>query len=276
MIKNFKPLLFLAAGLLLLYILFRIHFLLLFIAIVLLLVFSFIKNRSNLMMYKGNRFYEQGQTEQALVWFKKAAEYRYSNFYQRNVYGYMLLRAGHVEEAEQVFEKLLQENLDRINKRSVHLNMGLVRWKQGRIAEAVERIENVYEDYRNTIVYGSLGYLYIANDELDKALTLNLEAYEYNASDPVILDNLGQTYFAQKNFHQAEKIYLELMELQPKFPEPYYHFALVRNELGDRRQAIELLQKGLQQPTSSLSTVGPDEIEKKLTAFQADTENREH
>jgi len=49
----------------------------------------------------------------------------------------------------------------------------------------------------------------------EQSFKFNKEAYEYNSSDPVILDNLGYTYYKIGNIKKAEEIYRKLIGLNP-------------------------------------------------------------
>jgi len=103
------------------------------------------------------------------------------------LYGYLLLKTGKLEEAEKVFEELLNSNIDNAGLLQAKSNYALVLWKKGQLKDGIKMLEDVFSNYKNTTIYGSLGYLLILDGDMNKALNFNKEAYEYNSSDPVIL-----------------------------------------------------------------------------------------
>ncbi|MFU0801186.1 MAG: hypothetical protein ACFWUE_11115 [Xylanivirga thermophila] len=68
-------------------------------------------------------------------------------------------------------------------------------------------LEEVQRKYNNSRVYGTLGYLLIEKGDLDKALEYNLQALDYDDEDPVILDNLAQTYYFMGDIEKAKKYF---------------------------------------------------------------------
>lgn len=57
-------------------------------------------------------------------------------------------------------------------------------------------MEKLYEEAPNGRIYQTLGFAYILEGDLKKALSFNLEAMDYDENDAVVLDNLATTYLA--------------------------------------------------------------------------------
>ena len=125
---------------------------------------------------------------------------------------------------------------------------------------------SVYENYKNTNMYCTLGYLFNILETPENAVKFNKEAYEYNKDHAVILDNLGQAYYLLKENKKAKEIYEEVMEKEPKFPEAYYNFGLVLLEEGDKVRAKTMFEEALTKPFHNLTTVTKEEIETKLAS----------
>ncbi len=153
---------------------------------------------------------------------------------------------------------------------SLKSNYALALWKNGELDRAIAIYEDIFPKYKNTIIYGSLGYLYILKGDLEKALKFNQEAMEYNDTGTVILDNLGQTYYLMGEYEKAEEIFKKLMTLSPKFPEAYYDYALVLEKLGNKSGCIENLKNALNYKPNFLSGVTVEQIQDKLK--QVETE----
>ena len=115
-------------------------------------------------------------------------------------------------------------------------------------------LEYVHEHFVSTTTYGSLGYMYIHSGNLKKALEYNLEGYEYNPKNDIIVDNLAFTYLKLEDYENAEKYYQELFDMEPRFPEGYFEYGKYLIEVkGEREQGIELVKKALDCRFSFLS-----------------------
>lgn len=88
----------------------------------------------------------------------------------------------------------------------------MVYYKQGRLDEAIEDAQSMMnEGYRNSSVYGMLGYFkLLRNDDLDETTKLCEEAYDYNSDDRDIKDNLSICYFRKGEYEKAEKYLMNL------------------------------------------------------------------
>lgn len=199
--------------------------------------------------------------KKALLWFERGYK-RGMTIAQQEAYAYYLLREGQTERAETIYNHLLIQRLKpelRLKLRSDHAVLLL---KTGRIDEAIEELEEITVNYVNTTTYGTLGYLYLLKNNRRKAESYNKEAYDYNSSDPVILDNCVQLYIKMGRFHEAKKYADELIEKKPYFVEAFYDAAYVCMKLGDFDQALDLVERGKQCRITFMSTVKADELER--------------
>ena len=112
--------------------------------------------------------------------------------------------------------------------------------------------------------------MYNLSGDYEKALKFNLEAYEYNSDDNIIVDNLADTYSLMGNYEEAEKIYKDLInrDPEPRFPEAYYGYGKVLIELGRKSEGIEMIEKSLTKPFSFLSLKPKEDIEKMLEEYK--------
>lgn len=218
--------------------------------------------------FMGNMKYSKGDMNGALEWFGKACEEKKPNPKLVVSYGYLLLKMGKIQEAEKVLERLLHSKQSDEIEMNAKLNFALVLWKKGELDKAVDMMYEVYDNYKNSTVYGSLGYLLIVKGDLKKALEFNLEAYVYNDNDGIILDNLGQTYYLRGEFNSAMEIYKKLMALSPSFAEAYYNYGLVLMKIEQYEKALEMIKKSASYTLSSLSTITRDNINEKIEEIE--------
>ncbi len=180
------------------------------------------------------------------------------------LYAYVLLRNGEPDEAESIINKttyLGKGILKDAEKKNAELNLALIDWKRGNLNNAIMKAEQLYSDgYLNGNLYGTLGYFYIANNEIDKALEISHEAVEYNPDDLISLDNLGLACLLNGQIDEAEEIYEKIMEKEPKFLEPYYNYAMLFEKRAELNTAAEYYEKALNFEEKYLSTVTHEQV----------------
>ncbi|HEX2925526.1 MAG TPA: tetratricopeptide repeat protein [Ruminiclostridium sp.] len=227
------------------------------------------KFASSIYVIKANSAYQKGNTQEALTLLEKAYKTGSAKASIVTTYGYLLLKSGHLDESLKIFEEQLNSSKIADNDLySLKANYALALWKQGNLDSAISIYEEIFPNFKNTNVYGSLGYLYILKGDLEKALKFNLEAFDYNSTGAVILDNLGQNYFLMGDLEKADEVFKKLMSLNPKFPEAYYDYALVLEKLGQKELCVENLKNALKYKPNYLSGVTVEQIQEKLDIIE--------
>ena len=184
--------------------------------------------------------------------------------------GYVLLTRGFEEDAEAVLKPLLDIRDKRFPHEEAIIYYSLLQWSRGEVDQAVEALMNLKEEgYTTTILYTNLGFYLLEQGDLAGALELNLEAREYNDSSKGIMDNLGATYIRMGNWEKAIPLFDELMEMNPAFPEAWYHYAQVLDYQEKTDEALNALKKGLNQDFNHICTVKREKLEElKNTILQ--------
>lgn len=244
------------------------HVLLGILAILIYLAYLMYTKRNNLFTSLANAAHLKGDIVQSLKWLNKAYKVDPNHHQIAITYGYNLLKYGDLDQAEKILEKLLTSSTTKEQRTSINMNLALVRWKQNRLDEAISMLEEINERMKTSVLYGSLGCLYVEQGDLAHALSYNLEAYDYNDSNTVILDNLGLNYILMNEWNKAEDIYNKLILLKPKFPEAYYHHGLVQLNKDEPTLAYESYVEALRQPFTHLSTISKELIESKKVELQ--------
>lgn len=225
-------------------------------------------NRASLYSLRGNKYYAIGDMDTACSWYNKALDSKNCKPRTRISFGYLLLKMGRLEESEKVFSDIAKLKLNDADKSQFKMSYALVKWKSGKLDEAVEMLQEVYNTYKCTTVYESLGYLLLLKGDLDKALEFNMEAYDYNTDDNVISDNLGETYYYIGNYEKSLVIYEKLIPKNPNFPEPYFHYGLLLKEKGEKEKALSMFEKALTFKQSFLSNLTHEQIENEISKIK--------
>ncbi len=226
-------------------------------------------NISSIYSFTAKVKYAKGDSKGALERYKKAYDKGKLTINGEVSYGYILLKLGEIEKSEKILRAVTKKNLNRDQEMLVKSNIALVLWKKGDLDGAIDILYEVYDKYKNTTVYGSLGYFLIQKGDFNKALEFNLEAYDYNNTDNVIADNLGQNYYFMGEYDKAEEVYKKLLERSPRFPEAYFYYGNVLFEKGKKDEAIEYMKKSLDYNFSSLSTTSKEDIENRIKYIES-------
>lgn len=230
------------------------------------LAFLLIYNLSVFYQIKGQTEYNKGNIQMAEKWFKKAAESvrGRNNSYMLVSYGYILFKEGKLKEAEEILMKAVDKSKGRDDRNMAKSNLALVVWKKGDLDKAFRMLKEVTAEYKTSAVYGSLGYLAIEKGDLDEALKINLEAYDFNSDNAVILDNLAHLYHMRGEMDRAGEMFKKLMQKEPHFPEAYYDYGKYLEDAGEPEKAAEMYQRALKCKFNFNNTITVEQVRKDL------------
>lgn len=231
-------------------------------------IYIFSKRADLFFAKSAKKSYFKGDTKKCLQNFEKAEKSGNMNVGNRLFYGTVLLKAGRLEKARVVLAEASMLPAKPELKNKIKAMRALVVWKEGDIKEAILSLEELVSEFKNTAVYQDLGLLYVLDGDKEKALSFNLEAYDYNGDDIVIKDNLAEAYALCGDTENAEKIYKELLKLAPHFPEPYYGYGILLFEKGEKQAGLDYIKQALDKKYSFLSVLQKDEVERLLTEYQ--------
>ena len=225
------------------------------------LLFLFWWQRPNLLTIRGQNEYARGNNNKALSLLKKAHSMGRTSPANNIVYAYILLRCGQHEEAAKVLNMVLfSSRLKPAERMKAKQNLSLVRYRQGDFEEATRLMQEVFTSYKNSSVYGCLGYYKILSHAPD-AMNFALEAYEFNPDDKVIVDNLIQLYIERGQIDKAKELSDKTLAAGNEGVEIFYHAGQVALALGRKQEARTFFIKASEAPRSFMTTVSEEEIE---------------
>lgn len=219
---------------------------------------------------RGNAEWMKGNEEKAVAYFEKASREPYAKPQHQHSYAFILMKSGKAGEAERILRagvaKTKPKSLARMQT-EIHLATAL--WLQGERGEALEILERLHEQHKNSTIYGNLGYFKLLyGNDLEQTLEFNKEAYEFNANDTTILDNLAQNYYLLGRYEEAAEWYGKVMALQPKYAESYYYYAKTLLALGRVEEAKEQARLAADKPLAMVTSIDRAAID----ALQVDIE----
>lgn len=198
-----KRLLIIAAVIITLIIGFQAHWAAGVAMLVLLFGYGMYAGRAVLNVQRGNLAYMRGDQVKALALFEKACQTKHVQPQHVISYAFVLMKSGQSAKAEGILQELLSSTKDGQIRMQIKMNLATAYWQQERQAEAVALLEELHAQFKNTVIYGNLGYFKLLCGQLEEALAFNEEAYAYNDGDVTIMDNLAQTYLFQGRLEEA-------------------------------------------------------------------------
>lgn len=228
----------------------------------------------------GNRAFQNKDYDTALAKYKKACDTGHANIAIRTGYAFILMRCGRFDEAESVLNAILSLKALKPQQRYLAEQYRcMVYYRTNRLDEAIQDAYALFEHYKNSSMYGMIGYFkLLAGDPLDEVRQFCEEAYDYNSSDRDILDNLALVCYKMGDYEEAKEYADALIESNPAFIEAYYHSALIAEKLGEKAKAKEYLTHIPDCVRSAMTTVSEAEIEElraRLEGAEPSAENKE-
>ncbi len=186
-------------------------------------------------------------------------------------YSVMLLRGGEYERAKEVLVKTQKApGLSEAQRQQLFMNYAVACYKLGDMPRAVELMEKQHQRNPSGLIYNTLGYLYVENGDLEKAKAFIEQALEYDDSDAVSLDNMGQALYRLAGDKEAAKPYFEkALKEKPTQIDTLYFLSLYDIEAGNKEAAAEKLEKALEGRFSPLNHATRELVQKTLDGLKA-------
>ena len=206
--------------------------------------------------------YAKGDVEGALQLYKEAMADGLTDMRYILSYSATLIREGHYAEARELLVKLQKYLMTDDQRRQLFVNYASCVYKMGEVEKGIELLERQHAKQPSGAIYQTLGYLYVEAGEAEKALSFNLEAYEYDDEDSIVLDNLGQTYYRLLNDKEKAKEYFEkAIAVKHNQIDTLYFLAQYDIEAGDNAAAKEKLELALEGNFSPLNYVTREQVQ---------------
>lgn len=238
-------------------------------AIGFLLIYFLVLKYPNILNLLGNYHYANNRVDKAGKYYQRVYKCFYSPVKLKIYYTYVLIVQGNLTEAEEIIKNILKQKITETESRDLKINHSLVMWKRGKLDNAIEILNKLYEKYKTIIIYQNLGYLLILKGEYTRALEINLEAYDYDASNAGIIDNLAQNYYMLGEYDKAEDLFEALMKKKPTFASAYQNYALLLLKKNKIEDALKSLRKATECKFTFLSAISKEEIENQIREIES-------
>ena len=218
------------------------------------------------------RKYQSGDIEAAKKLYEEALQSGLKDPRYILSYSVLLLRSGEYQKARELLVE--QQNNPLLNaesKKQLFVNYAVCMYKLGDNDKAVRVLESQHQKDPSGLVYQTLGYLYVAAGNKEKALSFNQEALEYDDEDPITLDNLAQAYYRiEKDKATAKEYFEKALAQKPGQIDTLYFLAQYDIEDGSKEAAAQKLKKALEGRFSPLNYATKEMIEEQLKYLNID------
>ena len=217
-------------------------------------------------------YFNEGDAEKAQALYEKAYQSGKMSAECKISYAAFCLREKHFEKGRQLLNEVVNSpQTSRFDKLSAAHNLAIIIWKEGKLDEAIERMETICSERKTTDIYGTMGVLYIDKAKRDgvtqEIIDFMLEAYDYDPCDKTIADNLGELYLVMGEDEKAKEVYEKLFEEPISSPVPYYNYGCLLNRLGDKQGACDNFEKALDCRFTSVTTITREQVQKELDSI---------
>ena len=225
----------------------------------------------NMLGNKALAAHSKNEYEKALQLYDEAYEKGMDKPRLLRGYSVLLIRTGHFDKALEILKKIeAQPGLAPAEKTDLHVNYAIILWQKGHLDRAMEILEDEFRHLKNGTMYSIIGYLKIEQGDTDAALAFNKEALDYDDTDAVYLDNMGQTYYRLLGDKETAKTYFDkAIAIKPTAIDTNYFLSLYDIEAGDMKKAVERLKTARGGFFSPLNYATPEMIDAKLAELSA-------
>lgn len=223
---------------------------------------SFLEKLANISMISGN-------IEKAKNIYEKLLN---KNIKSANTYcnlGIILLNEGDINKALELFNNSLNFKPEEMVYKNIKVNIATCYWLLGEVTKGIDTLESLIKefDFINENIYTTLGFLYLLNNDTEKAITYSKKAVDIKEDYSSAWDNLGQIYLKIKDYKNAKKMFTEALKYNEYSVESNYYMGIIYELENNLELAKSQFNKANMCNISIFNTITKNDINQKLEHY---------
>jgi len=192
---------------------------------------------------QGVACHQQGRTDEAMVYYKKAIKKKPDNAFAYCNMGMIMRSQGKIEEAISSYKKAI---FSYPNYVEAHYNLGNALKEQGKLNEAVASYQKaIYVKPEYALAHYNLGLVLEEQDELNKAFASYQKAISIKPDYAEAHNNLGNVLKAQGKIDEALVSYQKALSIDSNYAKALSNIGIALQEQGKLDEALVSYQKAL-------------------------------
>ena len=215
---------------------------------------------------RGDAALTAGKVDEAIPLLERAVADLPGNAAAWNQLGLAYQAAGRSTEAQKAYLHALND--DR-NFFDAHFNLGALEFEQRNWREAERELRTylaVEANRTNGVAWQLLGDALLGSGQFEPAERALSVALQASPGDPSILNSLGLTLSARRRTKEAQTRFVQAVRIDSKDPASRLNLAIVTQQLGDRKGALDHYRAYLALNPTGPEVSGVQELVKQLEA----------
>ncbi len=230
-------------------------------------------NRSMFYFIQGNRNYmskKPGNKDKAWPYYRKAFDANLNDKHKVTMASILIQRNDYKFGGE-ILESVINNSKDKNLIYRSKIQMSMVHQLNGDIDKAINILDDVRESgYNDKNLMINLGTYLLYSHNLDRSKKLIEECIDEEKTSSGILDNHGWYHILVGNYTEAYRIYLDILERKPRFPDPYVHAAQVYLHYNNVEKAIDCLKQALDKIWTNTIIFDKEIINNIITSLESE------
>jgi Flp pilus assembly protein TadD len=213
---------------------------------------------------------KKGQTDEAIIHFRKALEIKADDAETQANLGNALLQTGKLDEAVAQYYKALEVKPDYAE---VHYNLGNALLHEGQVDEAIAHYEKAIQIKPNYAdVYNNLGVVLFQKGEVDQAIANYQKALEINPQDVQARANLAWALATSPQTPMLKAIAVKLAQQANQLtggtnPTVLHVLAAAFAQAGQFSDAVDTAEQSLQLATAQNNTILAEALRTEIAFY---------
>lgn len=238
----------------------------LILAYLAIIVTAYFINRKTIMSLRGNYFYLAGRMEKARLLLQKAVDSGVKSPASHIYLALILMQEGHnTTDAFKYLDKAIELSKNPVDERSAIISKATCHWINKDAKAAIKTLEDMRasQEYTNAATLANLAFLYMVEEDLDKAMDITNQGIDDEPEHAALWDNLGQILYKQGKTEKAKEAFVHALSLRATMADSNYFLGLIHEAEGDADTAKEYFRKAAISPIGFFNTVTQEQADAK-------------